>query len=82
MKIECILLEAGNKCNLCNLRSGCFKVWKYAAFNLSQDYRKSLEHIAELKEENERLKIRVDELADLATIRILQEDLDNDKNSD
>jgi hypothetical protein len=78
MKIECILLDAGNKCNICNLRSRCFKIWKYAAFNLSQDYRKALEHITELKDENKTLRIRVEELADLATIRIL-EDLGNEK---
>jgi vacuolar-type H+-ATPase subunit I/STV1 len=79
MKIECLLLDAGNKCNLCNLRQKCFKVWKYAAHDLAQSYKTSLEHIAELTEENEKLRTRIDELADLATIKIIEEELNAKK---
>ena len=79
MKIECILLDAGNKCNLCNLRSSCFKVWKYAAFNLFQDYRKALEHITELKDENKTLRIRVEALTNFTRVKLLQENIDNEK---
>ena len=75
MKIECLLLNAGNKCNLCNLRHKCFKLWKYAAHDLAQSYKTALEHVTELTLENERLRTRIDELADLATIKIIQEEL-------
>jgi len=64
MKIECILLEF-HKCNQCDLRKKCWKVWKFAAFNLSLDYKTSLEHIAELKNENQILKNRLNERKEL-----------------
>jgi len=78
MKIECLLLTF-HSCNNCNLRHKCFKVWKYAAHDLAQSYKTAIEHIAELTEENEKLRTRIDELADLATIKIIQEELNAKK---
>lgn len=43
------------KCNECETRKRCWKVWKYAAFKLSESYKQSLEHIAKLEREIETL---------------------------
>lgn len=80
MKIECVLLSADHSCNICSLRSKCFKVWKYAAFDLSSSYHKALDHIVELKEEIDKLIARINEIENITTVKILQEDLNNDKN--
>jgi regulator of replication initiation timing len=55
-------------------------VWKYAAHDLAQSYKTAIEHIAELTDENEKLRTRIDELADLTTIKIIEEELKNAKN--
>ncbi len=79
--IQCLFLNKDLSCEKCGIKDKCYKVWKERAFDLAKAYGQALEHVTDLTLENERLRNRIDELADIATIKVLQEELnEKDKN--